>query len=376
MLFADIPGLHELKQQLIKGVERGHIAHAQLFLGREGAANLPLALAYANYLNCQNRGPEDACGTCSSCSKNAKFIHPDFHFSFPVAANDQIKADQAKVSSNFLKLWRSFLLNDPFSSVEDWIDHIGVGNKQLNISREESRQIIKNLSLKAFDGQYKLMLIWLPEYMHPSAANALLKIIEEPSDKTIFLLVSNNQGKLLGTITSRTQSVYVPTYTDAEIADILVNKYVVDQKRAEQLAHIVQGNLHKAIDLKDDLADDTQKEFEDWMRECYTADYTQLVKRSEVFHKWSKVNQQQWLIHSGNIIREALVANTQTDELLRISSDHLQFVKNFSRTIQLEKAMEINKLLSESAYYLERNASPKMTFLNVSIEIMRIFRSN
>lgn len=374
MLFSDVPGLSALKKQLIKGVQGNHIAHAQLFLGRAGTANLPLALAYANYLNCENRGDEDACGICPSCSKNAKYIHPDFHFSFPVAANDDIKADQAKVSNNFLKYWRSFLLTDPFQSAENWVDHIGVGNKQLNISREESRQIIKNLSLKAFEGRYKVMLIWLPEYLHPSAANALLKIIEEPADKTIFLLVSNNHAKLLGTITSRTQSVFVPAYSDEEVKQYLVNKHDVDPNKAVQLAHIAQGDLHKAISLKDDLADDTQKEFENWMRECYTADYGQLVKRSEQFHKWSKINQQQWLIHAGNVIREALIAGIQSDELMRIPPEHKTFVQNFSKTVDVNRAAEMSALLSDSAYYLERNASPKMTFMNVSIEFMKLFK--
>jgi len=374
MLFADVPGLNDLKQQLIKGVQQNHIAHAQLFLAKTGSANLPMALAYANYLNCENRGEQDACGICPSCTKNQKYIHPDFHFSFPVAANDEIKADQAKVSNNFLKYWRSFLLNDPFQSVEDWVDHIGVGNKQVNISREESRQIIKNLSLKAFEGQYKIMLIWLPEYLHPSAANALLKIIEEPSDKTVFLLVSNNQAKLLGTITSRTQSVYVPAYSDEEVAQFLVERHEVAPSKAKQLAHIAQGDLYKAISLKDDIADDTQKEFENWMRECYTADFSQLVKRSEQFHKWSKVNQQQWFIHAANVVREALIAGIQSDELLRIPIEHKQFVNNFSKTVSLERGSEMNSILNDRAYYLERNASPKMTFMNVSIEFMKLFR--
>jgi DNA polymerase-3 subunit delta' len=374
MLFSAVPGLKALKKQLIKGVQANHIAHAQLFLGRPGTANLPLALAYANYLNCENRGEEDACGSCPSCLKNTKYIHPDFHFSFPVAANEDVKSDQAKISNNFLKYWRSFLIADPFQSVENWVDHIGVGNKQLNISRDESRQIIKNLSLKAFEGKYKIMLIWLPEFFHPSAANALLKIIEEPADKTVFLLVSNNHEKLLGTITSRTQSVFVPAYSDEEVKQYLVDKHDVALSKAVQLAHIAQGDLHKAIGLKDDLADDTQKEFESWMRECYTADYGQLVRRSEQFHKWSKINQQQWLIHAGDIIREALIAGIQSDELMRIPAAHKTFVQNFSKTVSIEKAAEMSALLSDSAYYLERNASPKMTFMNISIEFMKVFK--
>ncbi len=374
MTFAEIPGLTEVKKHLVKSVKENHIAHAQLFLGTAGAANLPMALAYATFLNCDNRGEDDACGVCPACQKNAKFIHPDFHFSFPTAANDKVKAADAKISQNFLKYWRSFLSNDPFASVNDWVSHIGTDNKQLNISREESRQIIKSLSLKAFEGKYKVMLIWLPEYLHPSAANALLKIIEEPAEKTVFLLVSNNQGKLLGTITSRTQSVHIPAYNDEEIMQILISRYQIDERLAKQLAHIAQGDLNKALSLSDDISDDTQPEFEQWMRECYTRDYTSLVKRSEAFQKFGKVNQQQWLIHAENIYREALIAMMQSDELMRIPEEHKAFVQKFSKTISLEKVAAMTEILNKASYYLERNASAKMTLLNVSLQISGILR--
>ncbi len=374
MTFAEIPGLTEVKKHLVKSVKENHIAHAQLFLGTPGSANLPMALAYATFLNCDNRGEVDACGICPACQKNAKFIHPDFHFSFPTAANDSVKAADAKISQNFLKYWRSFLLNDPFASVNEWVSHIGTDNKQLNISREESRQIIKSLSLKAFEGKYKAMLIWLPEYLHPSAANALLKIIEEPAEKTIFLLVSNNQGKLLGTITSRTQSVHIPAYSDEEIKQILVNRYKIDERLAKQLAHISQGDLNKALSLSDDISDDTQPEFEQWMRECYTKDYNGLVKRSEAFQKLGKVNQQQWLIHAENVYRESLIALMQTDELMRIPEEHKAFVQKFSKTISLEKVAAMTDILNKASYYLERNASAKMTLLNVSLQISNILR--
>ncbi len=374
MTFAEIPGLTEVKKHLVKSVKENHIAHAQLFLGTSGSANLPMALAYATFLNCDNRGEEDACGVCPACQKNAKFIHPDFHFSFPTAANDSIKAADAKISQNFLKYWRSFLIKDSFASVNDWVSHIGTDNKQLNISREESRQIIKGLSLKAFEGKYKVMLIWLPEYLHPTAANALLKIIEEPAEKTIFLLVSNNQGKLLGTITSRTQSVHIPAYSDEEIKQILVNRYNIDERLAKQLAHISQGDLNRALSLSDDISDDTQPEFEQWMRECYTKDYNGLVKRSETFQKLGKVNQQQWLIHAENVYRESLIALMQTDELMRIPEEHKAFVQKFSKTISLEKVAAMTDILNKASYYLERNASAKMTLLNVSLQISSILR--
>lgn len=374
MLFAEIPGHKDLKKQLIKGVQSNHIAHAQLFLANPGAANLPLALAYATYINCENQGENDACGECRACHKNAKYIHPDFQFSFPTAATDEIKSDDAKLSNSFLKYWRSFLLKDPFASVSDWVDHIGAGNRQLNLSKDESINIIKNLSLKAFEGKYKVMLIWLPEYLHTFAANALLKIIEEPSANTVFLLVSNDQNSLLTTITSRTQAVFIPSYTDHEIQEILIDRYAVEAQKAEQLAHIAQGNLNKAISLIHEVADDTQQEFENWMRECWANDYSKLVKRSEDFQKWPKIGQQEWLIHSENILREALVAMMQSAELMRAPVEHENFIKNFSKTLDLEKISAMNDILNKASYYLERNASPKMTLLNVSLQLSAILR--
>ena len=273
-----------------------------------------------------------------------------------------------------MKYWRSFLLKDPFASVSNWIDHIGTGNRQLNLAKDESKNIIRKLSLKAFEGKYKIMLIWLPEYLHPSAANALLKIIEEPSDKTVFLLVSNNREKLIGTITSRTQAVHIPNYSDEEIKDILVSKYEVADIQAKQLAHIAQGDLHKAVELIDDVSDDAQQEFEQWMRECWANDYTKLIKRSEDFHKWGKMNQQQWLVHAENILRESLIALMQSTELMRVPDEHEQFVMKFSKTLSLEKIAQMNDILNKATYYLERNTSAKMTLLNVSLQLSAILR--
>lgn len=374
MLFANIPGLTDLKAQLITGVRTGKIAHAQLFWGKSGTANLPLALAYATYLNCESPSETDSCGVCNSCHKNLKFIHPDFQFSFPTAANDSIKGDDSKLSNNFLKYWRSFLLKDPFASAADWVDHIGAGNRQLNLSKDESKNVIKNLSLKAFEGKFKIMMIWLPEYLHPAAANALLKIIEEPSDKTVFLLVSNNREQLIGTIRSRTQAVHIPNYSDEEVKELLISKYEVGENKAKQLAHIAQGDLHKAVSLIDDVADDAQQEFEQWMRECWANDYTKLVKRSEDYHKLPKLNQQQWFVHAENILRESLVALMQSPELMRVPDEHEQFVLKFSKTLSLEKIELMNDILNKAIYYLERNASAKMTLLNVSLQLSAILR--
>lgn len=374
MRFQDIHGLTHFKSQLLAGVHHNHIAHAQLFLGKPGSANLPMALAYATYLNCENPSETDACGQCPSCIKNSKFVHPDLHFSFPVAATDKIKGKDV-ISQRFLPDWRSFLLQNPLGNVNDWAAHFGGENKQLNISKEESRQIINALALKSFEGRYKIMLIWLPEYMHPSAANGILKILEEPPEKTIFILVCNNSEKLLNTILSRTQIVTVPSFSDEEVIAILTRQYGVDDSKAAQLAHLAEGDVHKAIALSSQVEDDTQKIYEDWMRECYMFDFPKLIDRAEEFHRTGKFHQQHLLSHAIGMFREATVQKVSATDLLRVPDEHKKFVENFSKTLSIEKVMHVSELISEASYHLERNASPKITFLNLSLDIGRTLKS-
>src|SRR5688572_15802963 len=254
MKFSSIPGLSETKKLLIDAVKNDHTAHAQLFVGAAGALNLPLALAYATYLHCQDRGENDSCGMCAACSKNLKFIHPDTHFVFPVS-NIKGDKDEDRFKAEIMKSWRSFLLEQPFGNLSDWTTYYGGEDKQALISREESREIIKTLSLKPFESPYKVMVIWQPELMHPSAANGILKILEEPAAHTYFILVTNAADKLLPTIISRTQIISVPLLEDNDI-----ERYLVDQglepKKSRNLAHIASGDLNEALKLAEGEEDD------------------------------------------------------------------------------------------------------------------------
>src|SRR6478609_1835336 len=216
MTFSSIPGLDEVKKQLTGSVQSNHIAHALLFAGKPGALSLPLALAFANYLHCQNKNGNDACGTCAACSKSLKYIHPDTSFVFPLG-NVKGDKDEDRFKAEILKSWRQFLLEQPFGNLNDWANFYGGEDKQAIISREESREIIKTLSLKPFESPVKVMIIWQPELMHPSAANGILKILEEPPPHTYFILVTNAVDRLLPTIISRTQIVTVPLLFDEEV---------------------------------------------------------------------------------------------------------------------------------------------------------------
>ncbi|MFC2125413.1 ATP-binding protein [Bacteroidota bacterium] len=375
MFFKEVFGLEDVKDKLIQSVSSNHLSHALLFLGHEGSANLALALAFASYLNCTNRLKDDACGECPSCIKNAKYIHPDLHFAFPVTSTKDKKGKDL-VSLSFLEEWRNFLIQDPYNTAVGWNNFLGGENKQLNITREESRQIIRNLALKPFEGEYKIMLIWLPEYMHPSAANAILKILEEPADKTLFLLVSNDQTKLLSTILSRTQIVSIRSFSDNEIKDMLVNQHFIDKKKATQVAHLVDGNIQEALRLAREVEDDSHKIFRDWMRTCYKGDVTDMVQWSSRFSELNKAGQQTLFSYGLSIMRESLISLSGEFSLSRLIGDELEFCKNLVKVLDSKKIELITEELNKSSYHLERNANTRILFLDLSIKVLRIFRND
>ena len=370
MLFADIPGLVETKKQLIQAVKDDHVAHAQLFLCKGGGANLPLALAFVNYINCEQPGESDACGQCSSCLKNSKFVHPDLHFVYPLSGTKDISGKDV-VSTNFIKDWRKFLLENPFGDVNAWANEFGGENKQLNISKEESRQIIKHLSLKAFEGKYKVMLIWLPEFMHIAAANGILKILEEPPAGTLFLLVCNDEEKLLTTILSRTQIVKIRRMNDVEVVSLLVGKHKINETAANKVARIADGDISEALALLEGADDDSQSMFKNWMRICFKTDFIKMVDMAEDFHKKSKIGQRSFIQYGLNIMRESLLSTAEASQLHRLAKDEEDFVGNFSKLMTVDKLEIISGVLNDALYHLERNSSPKITFLDMSLQIAK-----
>lgn len=372
MRFSDIHGLEETKSHLIQGVKNNHVAHAQLFAGIEGSAVLPMALAYATLLNCEHPLENDACGECPSCTKNIKFVHPDTHFIFPVSGTKDVAGPQAN-SSAFMQSWRTFLLNNPYGNIEDWAEAFGGENKQAAISTKESRGIIEKLSLKAFEGKHKIMLIWLPELMHPSGANAILKILEEPSEGTVFILVTTQPDRLLATIRSRTQMLRVPSFTDTELVSLLKSENGIDDAKAAQIANLADGSLRHAIELKNEVEEDSHEMFRGWMRKCFNNDFASLVDLSEKFSGLNKFTQKSMLVYGINILRESLVANLAEGGLLRVIGEERNFAANFNKVVDVEKVSSISTQLSESHYYLERNANPKILFMNLSIQIAKIF---
>ena len=373
MQFADITGLDDVKSVLIDAARKNHLAHAQLFNGPAGSAKLALALALITYINCENREESDSCGTCASCQKNSKFIHPDVHFIFPVSSTPKVPAKDA-VSNSFLKEWRQFLASDPYGTVNDWSLTFGGENKQLNISKAESKSIIQKLSLKAFEGGYKVILIWLPEHMNASAANGILKVLEEPADRTLFFLVTEDQERLLSTILSRTQKVPIRAFHKEEIASQLHHQGI-DKEKATRLSHMAGGNLKLAMQLTQEQVTDSDHNFKEWMRVCYGGDYGKLVNWAEDFHKLPKLSQQGFFRFGNSLLRETLLNHYGSSGLMRIPEEEKQFIKKFSQVVTSDKIEPLMQLFNEASFHLERNASPKMVFLDLSITVSRVLKN-
>ena len=376
MYFKDVLGQEKLKMLLMQSVREGTVPHAQLFFGPRGSANLALALAFAQYVACANKQQYDACGTCSSCVKHLKFVHPDLHFVFPVATTSNVKTKP--VSKNFLSEWRSLLDENPYFSLFDWLKHIGVGNKQGIISVEESSHILKDLSLKPYESETRIMLIWMPEKMNIQAANKLLKIIEEPPQKTLFLLVTESTENMLATVLSRTQLLKVPRHSDEEVLNYLMNRGV-EQVRARTISNLVDGNINDALQLVEYVEDSEQNalNFVQWVRLCFSAlqvkDINKLVQWSEMMAKSGRESQKSFLLFASNVMRDALMKNYGVEKMMKMNvSGHNFTMEKFAPFIHADNCMEIITELNMAQMHIERNANPKILFLDTSFKLARL----
>lgn len=376
MLFSSIPGLEEVKEKIVLAVQNNHLAHALLFHGPEGSANLKMALALATYLHCENPGPYDACGTCPSCQRMAKLIHPDMNFAFPLPGTGDSKPDEEeKKKVDFTAAFRDFAINSPFGNVSDWIYQNGFEKKQLNISKAAARQIIKTLSLKSFEGGYKIMLIWSPEYLHTAAANALLKILEEPPEKTIFMLVSSQPEQLLTTILSRTQKIMVRAFSDEEIMNHLVQADFCSREAATQIAPLADGNLREAYQMIDQVEDENTLMIRDWFRACYSLQVNEIFSFVERFSSKDKEAQKSILLSGMNVLREVMLDKSQLPQLMRSVEKDRDFIHKLGiHVLDEDKLMRIYEIMNTAHYHLERNANPKVMFTDLSFKITRIMK--
>jgi DNA polymerase-3 subunit delta' len=374
MQFSAIPGHQDIKQVLIKAAQNQKVAHGLLFKGQEGTANLTLAISFATYLNCEQPTDTDSCGACSSCKKMSKLAHPDVNFFFPMARNENVPKNEPPSRQYFIKDFRNIIAKNPYLNENDWAETIGVANKQLSISVDEARVIKDSVTLVAYEGKYKVVIIWLPEYFNTQAANALLKILEEPQPQTLFFLVTNEPEQLIITITSRTQAISVPQFDEQQIADYLIAHEGIQERQAQQIALLSDGNLNAAIKMIAHETDPFFPFFSEWMRHCFGKKVIDMIDDTDVFAKLGREVQKSFLLYSCQMIRKAFVMNKQVPELVKLPKEEFAFIEKFSPYIHLGNIDHIFEMLSQGYTHIERNGNPKMIFLDSSLQLMQAFR--
>lgn len=383
MLFKQIPGLEDVKQQLLHAVDNNHLAHALLFYGPEGSGALPLALALATYVNCENKDMEshDACGTCASCVKLNKLIHPDLNFVFPYAnVKEALKAKgEAKVelsSDVFIPEWRKFIEQSPYGNLSDWAKQIEADNKAMLIPVEESRQIIRKLSLKSYEADYKIMVIWLPEVMRQEAANAILKVLEEPPYKTLFLLVAQQPDAIITTILSRTQKIRVRPFTDEEIKHYLITELEMSEQEASAKSFIADGSIRRAVQLAEGVTSDVGSMFRDWLRICFmSSKLNEGLDWADTFASLSKDDQKGFFQMGSNYMREGLLVINDAESILRLEQDEKEFIQKLGKFLTHQNIEQALKLFSEAIVQIDRNANTRIMMTDLYFKVHTLFNT-
>jgi DNA polymerase-3 subunit delta' len=375
MKFSQIPGQTEIIGKLLRSVREERVSHAQLFTGAEGCGSLALALAYAQYISCENKEPADSCGTCKSCVKYEKMIHPDLHFVFPV-----IKGKKAAdpVSDTYIEEWREFVKKTPYFTVNNWFESIDVGNAQGMIFASEASEIIKKLSLKTFESEFKIMIIWLPEKMHQATANKLLKMIEEPPEKTLFLLVSEEPDKIIPTILSRCQIIKIPSFTNDEIKGYLRSVYGTTEIKSTDITRVANGNILRAIELCEN--DETLKlnldNFKMLMRYAWKRDIIPLIEWSEEMASLGREAQKNFLSYSLRLLRENLMLslNQYNNNLVYLAGEEAEFSGKFHPFINNENVYQLTEVFNLAFSHIEANGYAKVIFLDLAMKVTRLLR--
>lgn len=375
MNFSQIPGQQEIKIKLLRSVKEERVSHAQLFAGPEGCGSMALALAYARYISCENRTVSDSCGTCKSCVKYDKLIHPDLHFVFPV-----IKGKKATdpVSDNYLEEWREFVKKSPYFNLNNWMDSIEVGNAQGMIFASEAAEIIKKLSLKTFESDFKIMIIWLPEKMHQATANKLLKLIEEPPEKTLFLLVSEEPDKVIPTILSRCQLVKIPSFKTNDIEKYLLVRFNLTAEKAADISRVSNGNITRAIELCENEESNLAnlERFKSLMRFAWKRDIISLINWSEEVASTGREAQKNFISFSLRLLRENLMLTLGQlkNSLVYLTGAEAEFSGKFHPSVNQNNIYQLNEELNMVYSHIEANGNAKIIFLDLALKVTKLIR--
>lgn len=372
MQFKDIIGQSEAKKRLLNAVKGNRISHSILFLGQEGCGKLGLAIAYAQYISCENKSDEDSCGVCKSCLKYNKLVHPDLHFVFPVVKTKKITKDP--ISDNFINEWREYVLKNHYFSLNQWTEYIADDeNKQAIISVNESSEIIKKLSFKTFESEYKVMIIWFPEKMNSEASNRLLKILEEPYDKTLFILVSEDSGHIIQTILSRTQLFKISRIDDLSIINFLIDKQKIDESEAINIAKLSHGNIINMMQILGSEENRTQflEEFITMMRSAYVGDTISISNWSKEKAKTGREKIKEYLLYCLRMIRENYLMTNQVPELVQLTGGESEFSKKFHQFINSRNVPFIYEEINKAHFHIERNGNANIVLLDLALKIMQ-----
>jgi DNA polymerase-3 subunit delta' len=379
MLFKDILGQDHIKNYLITTANARRIPHAQLFIGPEGSGTLPMAMAYAQYILCNNSDGENTTGNSACNLKFEHISHPDMHFVYPITSTDEVKGDSV-LSTNFLDQWRGFVKENPYGSLFDWYKKLEIPKKQGIISVKESAAINKNLSLKAYEGGYKVMIIWMADKMRTDAANKLLKLLEEPPEKTIFILISESIDDLLQTIISRCQVVDFLALPEQVITDALIATHKVEANLAKKIAHQCEGNYNKALHLlhKDDDDSVFEEWFINWIRAAFKAKgnasvIADLISWSTTIAKEGRETQKNFLQFCIQFFRQALLLNYQATDLVYLEPNFENFkLEKFAPFVHGNNIADIFKELEDAMYHIERNGNSNIILTDLSIKLTRL----
>lgn len=375
MKFRDIPGHKVVIQKLIRSVSEERVSHAQLFTGPEGCGSLALALAYAQFVSCENKTANDSCGICKSCVKYEKMIHPDLHFVFPVIRGKKITDP---VSDTYIGEWRDFVKQSPFFTLNKWLDSIEAGNAQGLIFASEASEIIKKLSLKTFESDYKIMIIWLPEKMHLATANKLLKMIEEPPEKTLFLLVCEEYDKVIPTILSRCLLIKIPSFTMEEIIVYLSDKFGIAESKAIDIARIANGNLLRAIELYEnhDSAASNLEWFRRLMRYAWKRDIISIIEWSEEMAAIGREAQKNFVTFSLRLLRENYILSFEQlkDRIVFLAGNEAEFSNKFHPFINNSNIDPLAEEFNSASFHIEANGNAKIIFLDLALKVTRLIK--
>ena len=375
MQFKQVIGQTYLKQRLIQSVKDNHVPHAQLFLGPSGCGKLPLALAYAQYILCPNRTETDSCGVCPTCQKMQKLVHPDLHFVVPTNTTKSVKSNPE--SDLFMEEWREFVLkNEGYFNDTDWYAFLDIENKQGYMSVRDAASLLRKLNMKAYEGDYKIAIIWMAEKMRVETANKLLKLLEEPPEKTVFLLIAEDQDQLLATIRSRTALVKIPALDANSIETALQQRFGCDPQQAHDAAMISEGDWLTACRSFKDFEDHKFffATFQQWMRLCFRAAYSEIIDFSANVKGIGRERQKELLEYGLRIIRNSLLFNNNLAGIVMLPDDEKIFNANFAPFVKPANLAQIAELFEEAIRQIERNGNAQLIFTDVSFKMIVLLK--